>query len=110
MSEEIGNGKSGQMMSVLYRSALLGICGWVLLAVLTNNDRSVEMKSEMKYFNSSVSRIEINMTTLVTKTELELTVTKLQNEQLKFQNEFLKATQVTQPQPQTTTRGIPGKN
>lgn len=99
MSDET-NGKISNMMSVLYRSALLGICGWVLLAVLANNDRSVEMKSDMKYFNSSVTRIEVSMTNLVTKTELELTVTRLQNEQLKFQNEFLKTIQ-TQPQPTT---------
>lgn len=105
MSDENGNGKSGQMMSILYRSALLGICGWVLLAVLSNNERSVEMKSDIKYFNASVSRIEGNINNLVTKTELELTVTKLQNDQLKFQNEFLKAAQ----QPVTTTRPIPGR-
>jgi hypothetical protein len=93
MSEET-NGKIGNMMSVLYRSALLGICGWVLLAVLANNERSIEMRSDIKYFNASVTRIELNLTTLVTKTELELTVTKLQNDQLKFQNEFLKTSQV----------------
>jgi hypothetical protein len=93
MSEET-NGKMGNMMSVLYRSALLGICGWVLLAVLANNERSIEMRSDIKYFNASVTRIESSLTTLVTKTELELTVTKLQNDQLKFQNEFLKTSQV----------------
>ena len=89
------------MISILYRSALMGICGWVLLAVLAQNDRSIKMESDIRYFNTSVSRIEGNMSSLVTKTELELTVTKLQNEQLKFQNEFLKATQATQVVPST---------
>lgn len=92
----IPNG-TGNMVNILYRAALLAICGWALAAVLTNNERSVEMKSDIKTFNTSVSRIEGAMGTLVTKTELELTVIKLQNEQLKFQNEFLKATQVAQP-------------
>lgn len=96
MADENGNGKNTAMLNVLYRSALLGICGWVLLAVLKSNDRSITMETDLKYFNASVVRIEGNMGQLVTKTELELTVTKLQNEQLKFQNEFLKATQIQQ--------------
>jgi hypothetical protein len=103
MSDENGNGKSASMIAILYRSALLGICGWVLVTVLSNNERNIEIKGDIKYFNSSVTRIETNMSTLVTKTELELTVTKLQNDQLKFQNEFLKAAQ-PQQQPQPTTK------
>jgi hypothetical protein len=93
--DDMSNGRNGIMMNVIYRSALLGISGWVLIAVLNNNDRSIEMRKDIHHFNESVSRIEGNLRTLVTKTELELTVTKLQNEQLKFQNEFLK---ITQPQ------------
>jgi hypothetical protein len=104
MSDEMnGNGKSTSMINVLYRAALLTICGWALVGVLSGNERSVEMKSDMKHFNTAVSRIETNMGNLVTKTELELTVTKLQNEQLKFQNEFLKVSQSQQP-PATTKR------
>src|SRR5688572_20663427 len=91
--DDSNNGKNGIMMNVIYRSALLGICGWVLLAVLSQNDRGIKMESDMRYFNASVSRIEGNLNNLVTKPELELTITKLQNEQLKFQNEFLKLTQ-----------------
>lgn len=108
--DDITNGRNGMIMNALYRTALLGICGWVLIAVLKNNDRSIAMQSDINHFNQSVARIEQNLQNYVTETKLELTVTRLQNEQLKFQNEFLK---ITQPQalvpPVTTTRPIPGK-
>jgi hypothetical protein len=80
----------------------------VLWAVLKNNDRSITMENDIKHFNASVLRVENNMQALVTKTELELTVTKMQNEQLKFQNEFLKITQpqaLATPQPQNRHTG-----
>jgi hypothetical protein len=90
--DDTSNGRNGMMMNVIYRSALLGICGWVLLAVLANNDRSIKMESDIHYFNTSVSRIEGNLNNLVTKPELELTVIKLKNDALTFQNEFMKLT------------------
>lgn len=101
------NGRNGVITNALYRTALLGICSWVLIAVIKNSDRSIVMEGDLKYFNTSIARIEGSMNNLVTKSELELTVMKFRNEQLSFQNEFLKLTQpgaLATPQPKTTTR------
>jgi hypothetical protein len=98
---------NGMVINLLYRSALLGLSSWVLIAVLKNNDRAITMEGDIKHFNTSVLRIEGNMQSLVTRTELELTVIKLQNEQLKIHNEFLKITQpsaLATPQPRHTGR------
>ena len=91
--EDSENGNTKRLNLYLYRALLLGLSGWVLVAVLKNNDRSILMESKMEHFNESVARIERSMNNYVTETKLELTVTRLQNEQLKFQNEFLKITQ-----------------
>lgn len=88
------------MINVLYRAALLTICGWALVGVLSGNERSIKMEGDIRYFNSSVSRIEGAMRELVTKDQLDLKMIQLRNEQLSFQNEFLKASQ-SQPPPTT---------
>jgi hypothetical protein len=85
--------KNGALVNFLYRAALLGICGWVLVTVRSNNDRTIKMESDITHFNESVARIEGGLNTRVTKTELELTVIKMEKDVLKFQNEFLKITQ-----------------
>lgn len=102
MSDETnGNGKTSNMINVLYRAALLSICGWVLVTVLAGNERGIKMEGDIRYFNSSVSRIEGAMRELVTKDQLDLKMIQLRNEQLTFQNEFLKVSQSQQPPPTT---------
>jgi hypothetical protein len=46
----------------------------------------------MHHFNEAVSRIEGNLGNRVTKDQLELAEKRIQNEQLKSHNEFLRIT------------------
>lgn len=78
--------------------AILAMCGWVLIAVIANSERTIKIETSVQYFNQSVAKIEAKMEKLVTQTELDLLATRLKNEQLQFQNEMLK---VSQPKPIT---------
>jgi hypothetical protein len=93
--DDHGNGKNGVITNALYRTVLIGICSWVLLATLKNNERGIAIEQSILNSKDTVKRIEQSLDARVTKPELDLAVMRIQNEQLKFQNEFLK---ITQPQ------------
>lgn len=86
------NGGSGNvtMVNVLYRAALLAICGWALVATLDNGKSNVSIEKDVRYMKDEMSKF-------VTKDQLDLVSIRLHNEQLEFQVKLL----TIPPQPTT---------
>jgi uncharacterized protein YoxC len=82
--------------------AILAVCGWVLVTVLSSNQHITQIETSLPYIQSSVSKLETQMSTLATHAELDSKMLEVKLEQVKFQNELLKAQR--EPMPPTTKR------
>lgn len=69
---------------------IMATLGWVGLKVVDSNDRLTALGASMPFLQQTVAELKVQITTLVTRPELESKISEIKVEQTKIQLELLK--------------------